>query len=128
MAFLGSVRLCGRSAGGPGSGSGFAGDPVSGVRSGRAQEVADLPYENSCMDQSRSSPLLRTRLPCSATDDPDYSRGGRPQTVFLCVAVWSEDVRTCRWERDQMSRICARVCPSGGRAGPCAVRLGSACC
>ena len=26
-----------------------------------------------------------------------------------------------------MSRICARVCPSGGRAGPCAVRLGSAC-
>jgi hypothetical protein len=46
----------------------------------------------------------------------------------LCSVALDADVRFCRWERDQMSRICARACPSGGRAGPCAVRLGSARC
>ena len=61
--------------------------------------------------------------------------GPRPQSCGQLAGLYfytspptSRTYLFCRWERDQMSRICARVCPSGGRAGPCAVRLGSACC
>jgi hypothetical protein len=64
-------------------------------------------------------------VPSIALASPGYD--GQP-AVYLYIAALEVNVLNCRWERDQMSRICARACPSGGRAGPCAVRLGSARC
>jgi len=52
-------------------------------------------------------------VPSTALASPGYD--GQP-AVYLYIAALEVNVLNCRRERDQMSRICARVCPSGGRA------------